>query len=41
MKKKFEEVRKMKKWKQYLPALFYIATLAMMVLSSGAIKKWW
>jgi len=41
MKKKFKEVRKMKKWKKHLPALFYIATLAMLVLSSMANKRWW
>jgi len=37
---KMKEVRKMKKWKKYLPALFYIATLAMLVFSSVAMKKW-
>gem|GEM_PF-5763772 len=31
----------MKKWKKHLPALFYIATLAMLVLSSMANKRWW
>ena len=41
MKKKIKEVRKMKKWKKHLPALFYIATLAMLVLSTAANKKWW
>jgi len=41
MKEKIKEVCKMKKWRKHLPALFTIATLAMLVLSSVAIKRWW
>jgi len=38
---KLKGAKIMKKWRKYLPTVFYIATLAMLVLSSVATKKWW